>query len=233
MSSEGVSFSLVHGRYHSGWCWHLVQEELSNKGFNSVAPDFPIEHMEYDLNDHARILASAENASGSDEIVRVGWSWGANVIPRAVSLRTVKKLIYIAGVFHPASIPRSGGDIVPTAKHTLAYGAVVANPDAGLEVVKETANYTFYHDVDADLRKEAISRLREHPRRAVEPYLPAFPVLPMEYIVPTEDHAVVPETQQEVAKYLGMAPTLLEGSGHCPMLSRPRELAELLIKLSS
>ena len=36
-----ASFALIHGAWHDGWCWHLLDEELRQRGHTVVSPDLP------------------------------------------------------------------------------------------------------------------------------------------------------------------------------------------------
>ena len=40
-SHGDTAFVLVHGSWHGGWCWDLVEQELNSAGYMSVAIDLP------------------------------------------------------------------------------------------------------------------------------------------------------------------------------------------------
>lgn len=223
------TFCLVHGRYHGDWCWRAVQEELTNADWRSIAPNLPIEDSDMSLNDHAVFVRQAELMSDAKEIVRVGWSWGANVIPRALGANAVKKLVFVAGSFHPATLRRSvTGESLP--KRSISYEVLIRNEEKGFD---EIGDYVFYHDLEDEHQKKlAIRKLRPHPRREIEPGLAEFPNVPIEYVLLTNDHALVPEAQADTAEALGVQPVCFK-SGHTPMLSKPKELAKLLIELAT
>jgi pimeloyl-ACP methyl ester carboxylesterase len=67
----------------------------------------------------------------------------------------------------------------------------------------------------------------------VEKYpLALWPEAPSSYIVCAEDRTIRPEWSRKVAQsQLGVAPIELPG-GHCPYISRPEELARVLLKLN-
>lgn len=222
-------FCLVHGSWHGAWCWQRLQEELGSAGRKSIAPDLPFEDPNKSLDDHAAIIRKEELKSGATEIIRVGWSWGANVIPRALGSNVVRKLIFVAGSFHPATLRRSvtGEEL---SIRSLSYEVARNTKKEGL---REMADYVFYHDVeDEELRENAKNELKWYPRREIEPELTRFPHLPLEYILLANDHALRHEAQTSAAEALGVKPVYFE-SGHAPMLSRPKELARLLIKLAN
>lgn len=232
-NSERTTFCLVHGRHHDGWCWESVRKELDEQGWPSIAPDLPIEDPLLSLEDHAEVMADAEAASGAETIVRVGWSWGANIIPRAIGGVSIKKLIFVAGAFHRSTIEQWGDESV-RATHSIAYDAMQTSlPLDPPRALAEVADYVFYHDIEDDILKaKALAHLRDHPRREDEPGLPVFPELPREYILTTQDRAVAPASQKKIAELLDVEPIPIE-SGHAPMLSRPQELAHWLIHLAT
>ena len=62
--------------------------------------------------------------------------------------------------------------------------------------------------------------------------LETWPSVPSSYIVCAEDRTVRPEWRRRAAsERLGVDPIELSG-GHCPHVSRPRELAEVLSALA-
>ena len=55
--------------------------------------------------------------------------------------------------------------------------------------------------------------------------------MPASYIVCSEDRTIRPEWSRKVARtQLGVEPVELV-AGHCPYVSRPEELAEILVKM--
>jgi hypothetical protein len=223
------TFCLVHGRYHSGWCWQSVQEELAIAGWNSIAPTLPIEDPEMTLDDHASFLKQVKLERGLEESIDVGHSWGANIIARTMGSNAVKQLIFIAPSFHPATLKH------PTRDRPLSYDLWKKYEETAgfdLQAMKEFASFAFYDDVsDEELKEEALNRLREHPTREIEPELEEFPDLPIEYVLTVDDKAVSPYAQADTAEVLGVNPVCFK-SGHAPMLAQPEKLAEKLIELA-
>jgi len=154
-------FSFVSGRHHGPEAWLYVQEELRRHGWKSIAHDLPIENPYFSLNDHARVVAHAERLQGDvDEIIRVGWSWGANVIPREIADLPVSQLIFVAGAFHKATLkiksPRKEEDPVDALHYQqdsdngVDFSAIYL-PRYGPEPTKEaTDNYNYSKWVPED-----------------------------------------------------------------------------------
>jgi pimeloyl-ACP methyl ester carboxylesterase len=88
----------------------------------------------------------------------------------------------------------------------------------------------FYHDVPPGLSAEAIKRGRKQSSTpSKEPWpLTAWPNVPTRYVLCRNDRLLPREWVRRVVRdRLGITPDEID-SGHCPALSRPRELADLL-----
>jgi hypothetical protein len=225
-------FCFVHGRYHDGWCWHLTQEELANAGWSSIAPTLSTGNPELSFNDHALIVSQAIAENGAKETILVPHSWAANIAPRVSKLlgaNAVKQQIFVAPSFHTATFEH------PTT-HSMMYEIwkqYEKTSGFDIDALREFASYVFYHDVeDEGLKAAALSKLRPHPRREIEPQLERFPDIRMEYVLTNNDRVLQRGDQAKTARALGVKPTYFE-SGHAPMLSQPKKLAEVLIKLAN
>jgi hypothetical protein len=224
-------FSFVAGRHHGPHCWDLVRRGLDQAGIESIAHDLPIEDPSMDLNDHAAIVARGEEKLNGARIIRVGWSWGANVIPRNAEHSGIKRLIYIAGAFLPETIV----SLIPheplRPKHSLGYLAM-GQPANG-ELFRRTAAEVFYHDVENEQRIwRAVDDLKPHERRPSEPPLQSYPDLPGTYVVLEHDRVLSPYYQRDIASLLSVDTETIE-SGHAPMFSEKgaQRLTKLLIKI--
>ena len=91
---------------------------------------------------------------------------------------------------------------------------------------------SFYHDVPRSLADEAMSKERSHPSEASQsaPWpLDAWPGVPTKFVLCTEDRFFPPDfLRRLVAERLHITPDEIL-AGHCVALSRPKELAQLLI----
>ena len=89
---------------------------------------------------------------------------------------------------------------------------------------------TYYHDVPSELAAEAMRRERNHPsdRAYREPWpLKAWPDVPTRFLLCRNDRLFPAGWMRRlVQERLGMPDEM--DSGHCPMLSRPADLARRL-----
>jgi pimeloyl-ACP methyl ester carboxylesterase len=93
-----------------------------------------------------------------------------------------------------------------------------------------------FHDCPPDRLEWAMStRIMFYAKRAIEEPCPlhAWPSIPSAYIVCADDRTITPAWQRKAAReLLGVEPVELPG-GHCPHVSRPEALAEVLERLEN
>jgi pimeloyl-ACP methyl ester carboxylesterase len=243
-----MRFVLVHGGFHGAWCWDRVIPELRRLGHDGVAVDLP-GHGE------RRGDSSPTTFSGrTDAIVGVlqpgdvlvGHSGGGFDITHAADAAPdlVSHVCYLA-----AGLPREGrtwpeamamqadgtmGDF--DAAELLSY--LTFNADGSMTVTSaEAAREKFFHDCDDETVRWAYARLC--PERGGETSttpvsLPNFWTadLPRSFIVCLQDRAQQRSNADLVAQRLGVTPLAIDSS-HSPFLSRPAELAELLVQATT
>ena len=106
--------------------------------------------------------------------------------------------------------------------------------DGRVEWPPELAREIFFHDCSPAEISDALAHMRPQgaaPMRERTP-LAAWPAVPAEYILCTEDRVVSPAWSRQVApERLGVHPREL-GGGHCPMLAQPSSLADELVAIA-
>jgi pimeloyl-ACP methyl ester carboxylesterase len=208
-----ATYALIHGAYDVGWYWHLVEDELRERGHRSVAPDLPIEDDNANLHDHAQVVIDAINAiHDGGELIVVGQSWGGYVAPIVAELTTADRLVLVAPM-----IPRPGETDTEMWEAT-GWEFPTGEGDA------------FYHDVDPTLAAEARSRERgQSETTSREPWpLEAWPKVPTHVVIGRDDRFFPADWLRKVVRdRLGIEPDELP-AGHAVALSRPRELVELM-----
>jgi pimeloyl-ACP methyl ester carboxylesterase len=220
-----MTFALVHGAWHGGWCFELLENELRQRGESAVSMDLPIDVPDLDATDYAQSVADAI-ADVDDEIILVGHSMGGLVIPLVPELHPIRRLIYLSGALRPPGQPTAV---------KLAGPPLVSTPDGNGLLIPDhdSAMEQFYPDVQPELAEWAAARLRPQSVKVIRGTAPAtpWPDLPVAAIVGTDDIWQLGHYQQTCRDLLGVEAILIEG-GHSPFLARPAELAELLIKIA-
>ena len=219
------TFVLIHGGGDVGWSWHLVQAELRARGHDVLAPDLPGDDESHTLADYADAVVEA--VGDRQNLVVVGHSFGAFTAALVADRLPVDVLVLLAGM-----VPSPGESPDEWLANTGYQSAVQeqAKVDGGL-----TGNadpyVSFYHDVPRDLAEEAMSKERDHPSSAATaaPWpLDAWPNVPTRFVLCSEDRFFPPDFfRRLVPDRLGIVPDEIAGS-HCIMLSRPKEVADML-----
>jgi pimeloyl-ACP methyl ester carboxylesterase len=230
-------FLLIHGACHGGWCWERVVAELHAAGHQVSAPDLPCDDATAGLGDYADVAVGALGDAAGDpaaDIVVVGHSLGALVVPLVATRMPVRRMVMLAGI---VGAPRASmADLAEIdADRDLPLRDDSGDPgivfdDRGLfRFSPASARRVLYHDCDPADAEAAIVRLRHQRSMWAEVAdFSAWPDAEIVSITCTEDRVVSPSWSDRTARdRLGVEPVQLAG-GHSPFLSRPAELARLL-----
>lgn len=228
-----TTFALVHGHFHRGRSWERLVVELEARGHRAVTMDLPCERLDAGAAANAEaVLASVEDVAG-EELVLVGHSAGGLTIPLVATRRPVRALIFLA-----ALLPDPGRSIAQQfdeEPEMIVPGFDYAQGDDGLlRLPDDVALRTFYHDAPEADARAAVADLRGQTPATIEEPTPlrAWPDVPMRYIACGADRIIAPDWQMTAPRRrLGVDPVLID-SGHCPGLSRPGELADVLAALA-
>ncbi len=228
-----VTFGLVHGAWHGAWCWTLLIDELQALGYKSVAMDMPIDDPTANFDNYADSVVDA--LEDETNLVLVGHSRAGNVLPRAAGRLDAKKLIYLCSSFEPATVgaptAQESGSIPRRNQASFEQGIIPMGGEM-TKFDKDLAKQLFFGELPEEMREWAANNMRPQRRSSNEPVLREWPAVPQEYIVCTEDRVLNPEWSRYMARNrLGIEPIEFPGN-HFPFLSRPRELAKLLVSIS-
>ena len=210
-----MTFAILHGSGDGGWAWQRVCDALRARGHEAVAPDLPTDRD--DATWAGCVAAVADAVGPTGEAVVVGHSGGGFLVPGVADRLAARLQIHVAGM-----VPTTGETPNDWFAH-VGWSGTGADPMA-----------LFYEDVPADLAAEAMARERPTSERlAATPCpVPDLPSVPVRYVVTARDRFLPPALQRRVAAdRLGIADPDEIDAGHCAHLSRPEELAELLVDL--
>ena len=220
-----ATFVLIHGAGDVGWYWHLVEAELRRRGHDVVAPDLPCDDDAAGLPEYADTVVDA--IGGRNDLVVVAQSFGGFTAPLVADRLPVDALVLVTGM-----IPAPGERAEDWFANTGYPHAVreQARRDGG-KTGSEDPFVVYYHDVPRALADEALSRGRSQSATAGQrPWpLDRWPAVPTRFVLCTEDRFFPPEMMRRVvAERLAITPDEI-AAGHCVALSRPKELADLLV----
>ena len=107
-----VTFVLVHGAWHGGWCWRFVRPLLEQAGHRVYAPSLTglgerrhLARDDIDLDTHITDVVSLIEMEDLREVVLVGHSYGGMVITGAADRahEPIARLVYL-----DAFVPEDG-----------------------------------------------------------------------------------------------------------------------------
>ena len=220
-----TDFVLIHSTGQSATGWERLIGELEARGARGHAVDLPNDRPELLAQDYASFLV--DHYGDLDKPIVLAHSGAGPLLPAAATALRARRQVWLAAwVPHPSL---SFIDDVRT------YREEAFDPDwIGRDptVDDEAAIHFVYHDCDAETRAWALTTRRPFFPEAVynEP-ISLDPGIPSTYILALEDRTIRPEWQREMAlERLRVPPVELPG-GHCPNVSRPADLAEILTRL--
>lgn len=229
-----TTIAFVHGAYHSGGHFDLAAAALRGAGHRVVAPDLPAADPAAGAREYAAAVAAALDGAGEDVVV-VGHSMGGLTAPVVAALRPVRAVVFLA-----ALIPQPGRsfDDVGWHDHTISAPYVAqtvphASEDGSASVGPARAAEVFFHDAPWPRKQWAFSLLRPQQWRVLQEPCPleTMPAVDYHAIVCRDDRMVSPDWTARTAKeQLGADAIWLDG-GHCPMVSRPDDLAAALLPI--
>ncbi len=245
-----MRFVLIHGGFHGAWCWDRVIPELEQLGHEAIAIDLPGHGQRREERSTLadRRDAIVEILQPGD--VLVGHSGGGYDVTLAANAapELVQHVVYLA-----AGLPLEGRTTLEAtggapaqddgnvkqlmSDETGMLQFIRPNESGRMECVDMAAvrNF-FYHDCDDETVRWAFDRLTPAPVEFLVETVntPNFwrADLPRSYILCLQDKAKPLSMSKTVIERLGVTPLTIDSS-HSPFLSKPKELAALLVRATT
>lgn len=221
------TFVFISGAGGNGSHWKRVAPVLRDAGYEVLTPDLPAGDDRAGIDEYARTIVDA--IGGRTNVSVVGQSLGAHTAAAVCELVPVELLVFVAGM-----IPKQGetagewweatGQSAAQRRQDLLEGR---NPDAEWE--DETL---FYHDVPPAVLADVLSE--GEAEQSFAPFSSPFTAtawrsVPTRAIAGKLDRLFpFPFMSELVRERLGIDVDPID-SGHLPALSRPGDLARMLI----
>lgn len=224
-----TSFVLVHGGAHGAWCWErlvpflraspqvedVVAVDLSGHGARRDVK--PLEAIT--LDDYVEDVVREIESRDLRDVVLVGHSLaGISVSPAAARLEArLRRVVYLS-----TANPAEGRSVEDLMKHPLSPLSRGADFHA-----------MFCSDLDEESSAWLLAQLGPEPPGPMSaPIRVARAPAGVEstYILLERDEALPPAFQREQARTAGVDEVVPFDAGHSAFASRPRELAELLLR---
>jgi pimeloyl-ACP methyl ester carboxylesterase len=220
-SSQGVR-NIVHGAWADGSSWSKVIPLLQAKGSHVVAVQNPLTSLAEDVAATKRAIALQDGP-----VLLVGHSYGGVVITEAGNDPKVVGLVYVA-----ALAPSEGESVASATKPfpPAPLGSEVrADADGFLTVTPKGIAEDFAQDLP-DEEKQLLTATQGPTAAAVfgaTITTAAWKTKPSWCVIASNDRAVPPELEKAEAAAM-KATSITVASSHVPMLSHPKEVADLI-----
>jgi pimeloyl-ACP methyl ester carboxylesterase len=229
MADSHPTVVLVHGAFADASSFRALYDELLGEEVTMIAPPNPLRGLTGGDGEYLEgVLAEIDGP-----VLLVGHSYGGSVITAAGTAENVVGLVYISG-FAPdegenltdlqSKFPAPG--IIPyIVQHQLA--------DGGAEFTLAPAGFheSFCADIPAD--DAAFFAISQRPLAGVSlseaAGTPAWRSRPVWAVLPTADRCIDPGVHEFSYERMGAQITKVEGASHVVMISRPKEVAEVVM----
>ena len=218
---------LVHGAWADGSSWAKVIPLLERAGLDVTAVQLPLSSLADDAATVKRAIALEDGP-----ILLVGHSYGGAVITEAGNDPKVKALVYVAAFAPDAGESAfSLGELVPPSP-----AAAEIRPDAAgfLKLSPKGILEDFAQDLPEAERKVMVATQGPTSVNSLTGTItvPAWKSKPSWYVIAADDRAIPPQLETMMANKIG-ATTITLPTSHVPMLSRPQDVATLILQAAN
>jgi pimeloyl-ACP methyl ester carboxylesterase len=218
---------LVHGAFADGSSWSKVIPILQAKGFNVTAVQNPLTSLAGDVAATNRALALQKGP-----VILVGHSWAGAVITEAGVDPKVAGLVYVAAFAPDADevIGELGKNYPPQP----TFAAPIVDPQGFMSLSSETFVKHFAWDLPPAEARLLAATQTPIATSAFGAKLSnvAWKTKPSWYIVARKDQAIAPDEERFFATRMKATTKELDTS-HVPMLSKPREVAAVIMEAAA
>lgn len=220
------SIVLVHGAFADGSAWDKVVPMLEAKGYNVVAVHQPLTSLASDVSATKRAISEQPG-----EVILVGHSYGGVVITEAGNDPKVVGLVYVAAFAPDAG--QSANDLVKTAQPPVWLKQMQVDEGFGrlptATVVTEFAQDLPEGEVKLLAAKQGPINTKNFDESVKTA---AWRSKPSWYVRAANDRMIDPALQATMAKQIKATTTSLDSS-HVPMLSKPKQVAGVILDAAS
>jgi pimeloyl-ACP methyl ester carboxylesterase len=220
---------LVHGAFADASGFRGLYDHLLGEDLRVVAPPNPLRGVSGGDGDYIKAVVGEIDGS----VLLVGHSYGGSVITAAGTADNVVGLVYISGF-----APEKGENLTDLQSKFPAPGIIPyirehKLPGGGNEftLAPEGFHESFCADIPAD--DAAFYAITQRPLAGVAlteaAPTPAWRNRPVWAVLPTADRCIDPGVHHFSYERMGATVTEIEGSSHVPMISHPKEVAEVVM----
>jgi len=220
-----LDFVLIHSTGQSAAGWDRLADALAARGSTAHAVDLPNDRPELRARDYAEIVVDALPSLRAPIVV--AHSGSGPLLPSIADALEARRQVWLAA-WVPAPAASFREDVKANIAEAFNPGWIGKDPVGDADVAIEF----LYHDCDDDAVAWALGTRREfYPSAVYDERRALSRRSPSSYILATADRTILPVWQRRMARErLHVEPIEID-AGHCPNVSKPDELAELLVDL--
>jgi pimeloyl-ACP methyl ester carboxylesterase len=213
-----TTFLLVHGAWHGAWCW----DELAPKLGDTRTVELPSKSPEHgDLFADAAVVADAI-AAIDGHVTVVAHSYGGAVATEGA--HAADHIVYLAAFMLDVgeSLLGTVGGVAPDWWQFSEDGALIM-PLRPEEI--------FYNDCPPEATAAAVARLQQQTHKSFTDQITrtAWRETRASYVICDRDNAIPPFAQEAMSARAGRVERL--DASHSPFVSRPDELAKIILSI--
>jgi len=223
-SAADTTVVLVHGAFVDASEWNKVVPLLQAKGLKVVSVQNPLTSLAEDVAATERAIAQQ-----TGKVVLVGHSWGGMAITEAGASDKVSALVYVSA-FAPSE-GQAASDLGKEYEPPAGMKRVQADHSGYLSLPSEAMVQDFAPDAPKEETKlMAVSQVPINSKAFGEKVTTAaWKTKPSYFIVAGNDRMMATDLQMSMAKKIG-AKTVALKTSHAPMLSKPQEVADVILE---
>ena len=217
---------LIHGTTQAPQGWERLVAALESRGHRGLPVDLAgVEELSVDR--YAARVAGQLPADVHAPIL-VAHSGSGPVLPSAARLLSARRQVWLA-----AFVPASGRALL---EEIRSVPTDIFNPEwLGKDPTTDPvlASYFLFHDCDLETLQWALSTLRSFaPSALYTDPVALLPQVPSTYIVAIRDRTLKPDWCRRAAQQRLGAEIIDIDAGHCPHVSKPEQVADILNRLA-
>ena len=232
------TYLFLHGALRGAWLWDKLIPLLQKGGAKGIALDLPGHGKRAEgrkgvnMSSYIRDVLSYMEKNDLRDLILVGHSMSGIVITKVADElpERIRHLVYLAAV-----VPRNGDALIDllTQERQEALRSLEGKAN---EIYGPLASLrpSYFTDLEGEIRDHYVKKLTPQPLAVFfeKIHLKQFTDLkiPRTYILGLQDKSLPPELTRGFAGRLGVKPIEID-AGHDMMVSRPEEVAEVLLRI--
>ncbi|GAA3921380.1 alpha/beta hydrolase [Litoribacillus peritrichatus] len=242
-TQEKPTLVFVHGAHFTASSWQQVQTELKDT-YPSVAVNLPGRNDKIIPNQVSMELSAGSLCQSLGQIsgdkVLVAHSQGGAIVNAALNIcpkENIEKIVYVTSV-----APLDGEDVfakLSKADEEHYFQGIRFNEQMELLEISDSEKFAnnFAQDASGEQRKWLINSAVAEPAPVggskIKLNQQRFDDIEKHYVFAKRDQIISIESQNKIADSLKLKSTFTINSGHLPMLTQSKELANILVQVSS